>query len=104
MPGPGYQLWHDGLDDPRQLELTLAPGEAMSEQRDLCANCDNWRELHYGSESGIFIGDRALGCVEYQGTVPSPQRRAKKDDELAEGRKHAAAAIRGQPGNPPKGR
>lgn len=54
--------------------------------QDLCANCDRWREEHYNM-SGIFIADRLdPPCVEYQGMRPAPERRAKKEKELAKAR------------------
>lgn len=52
--------------------------------RDLCANCDQWREQHY-NKSGIWIGDR-IGCVEYQGSEPTDERREKKKKEIAAAR------------------
>lgn len=50
--------------------------------RDLCANCGHWREEHYNA-SGAFIGDRWYNCVEYLGTVPTAEQRAKKGEDLA---------------------
>jgi len=55
--------------------------------RDLCANCDRWREQHYNL-SGIFVADRLNPpCVEYLGTMPDDARRGKKDKELAAARR-----------------
>ena len=52
------------------------------DNRDLCANCDRWREQHYNL-SGIFIADRLdPPCVEYLGTFPDEKRRQNKEKEL----------------------
>lgn len=52
--------------------------------RDLCANCDRWREQHY-SAGGAFVADRMNPpCFEYSGTEPSDERRKQKADELSE--------------------
>lgn len=48
--------------------------------RDLCGNCQHWREEHYGV-NGEWQG-QLFGCAEYQGEEPSDERAAKKPDEL----------------------
>lgn len=52
--------------------------------RDLCANCGHWREEHYnnGAAGGPYIAHELFGCAEYQGSVPSSERRAEKADDL----------------------
>lgn len=50
--------------------------------RDLCGNCGRWREEHY-NQLGAWRGEQLQPpCVEYYGVVPSPERRAKKQDQL----------------------
>lgn len=53
---------------------------------DLCANCGHWREEHYGRD-GVYQGDEAFGCPSYLGSVPSPDRAAKKTEQLVASRK-----------------
>lgn len=48
--------------------------------RDLCVNCDHWREEHYGV-TGEFQG-QLFGCAEYQGDAPDEERRSRKAEEL----------------------
>lgn len=48
--------------------------------RDLCLNCDHWREEHYGV-TGEWQG-QLWGCAEYQGGDPGEARRSAKPDEL----------------------
>lgn len=63
-------------------------------ERDLCGNCGHWREEHYNA-SGVFVADRWFNCVEYLGTVPTEERRAKKREEIARAA-HDRAAFVGQ--------
>ena len=49
--------------------------------RSLCANCDHWREEHYDAQ-GAWIGER-IGCAEYDGVNPGPDRMKKKEKETA---------------------
>lgn len=52
-------------------------------ERDLCANCDRWREEHY-DRNGLWIADRwQVPCISYSGIEPSEERRKQKADELA---------------------
>lgn len=52
--------------------------------RDMCANCGHWREEHYnnGAAGGPYIADKLFGCHEYQGSVPTAERRKEKDGDL----------------------
>lgn len=62
--------------------------------RDLCANCDRWREQHYNA-SGIFIADLlAPPCVEYLGTSPSAERQKEKPGDLERHRRDITQASR----------
>lgn len=49
-------------------------------ERDLCANCDRWREEHYDNQDA-WVADQP--CSEYDGITPGPERRKKKDKETA---------------------
>jgi hypothetical protein len=73
-----------------ELELEQLREQAAGDQneRDLCANCDHWREEHYNA-SKVWVGDR-IGCEEYLGVPASRERRLGKVRELNE----AAAARR----------
>lgn len=51
----------------------------MTHDRDLCGNCDRWREAHYDRQ-GAWVIDQP--CTEYQGVEPTPDRRKRKDKEL----------------------
>lgn len=56
--------------------------------RDLCMNCDHWREEHYGV-TGEWQG-QLFGCAEYQGGVPREERRAEKSEQVAASRQRVA--------------
>lgn len=51
------------------------------QERDLCGNCDRWRELHY-NDQGEWVTDQP--CSEYDGIVPDAARRKRKEKELEE--------------------
>lgn len=57
----------------------------MTQERDLCMNCGRWREQHYSG--GIFTAhlQPVEACHEYQGGVPDPVRRKRKDDDIEAG-------------------
>lgn len=94
-PGPGYQDWPDDL---------FNQGGEVSQDRDMCANCGNWRELHYAGESGIYIGDKVLGCYEYQGSAVPEERRKNKAKEIDDARARFRDGLREEQGAPPKRR
>lgn len=62
-------------------------------ERDLCANCDHWRESHYAA-GGAFIADKLFGCYEYQGVVPTEERRATRDEDLQADRELLRKGVR----------
>lgn len=52
----------------------------MRLERDLCGNCDHWREEHYDSD-GAWMGEM-IGCAEYIGVNPTPERLRRKPKDL----------------------
>ena len=56
----------------------------MKRERNLCGNCDHWREEHYGPD-GAFIGEQ-IGCWEYDGINPDPARLKNREKELEDAR------------------
>jgi len=60
-----------------QTERLMAPRKTFD--RDLCGNCDRWREEHYAAD-GSWLAEQP--CDEYYGITPSADRAKKKEREL----------------------
>lgn len=58
--------------------------------KDLCSNCGHWREEHYDITGASQA--HLLGCHEYQGERPTPERANKKNAELIASAARIAAA------------